>query len=478
MGEPRTATLLLVLDLVGTFVFALSGATAGVRNRLDLFGVLVLSFAAGNAGGIARDLLIGAAPPAAISDWRYLAVSLLAGIVTFWRPSIIDRLSNPVLLFDAAGLGALRGCRRSKGARLRAPPGDGSGPRNADRDRRRHDPRCAPDRGSHRIARRSLRRRRPGRRRRGRDRRSLAAPGDRGDDRRRGPLLRAPVHGYSPRLASSDRRRTGHRPRLRRTTGRITAQRGSEMSTLVLVCGNVFDGLSDALTGPAEILVEGNRIAKIERSVGRPPGARVIDLSERTVSPGFIDTHVHLTMDAADLALQTLQSSAAKALEGTEPRPRIHELRVYDAARSRQRRSGMADDRSAQRAQFRPCGGTAALRRRAYHQRERRPRRSPRLLCLALDVAGFCDCRRSREHQSAGAARAHLRQRLDQDGEHRRLFQRRRRSGAGDVVRRRDGSADIDRPSARHACGRSHGRRRRMQAGHPLLARAASNMPI
>jgi hypothetical protein len=55
---------------------------------------------------------------------------------------------------------------------------------------------------------------------------------------------------------------------------------------------------------------------KIEQSVGRPPGARVIDLSERTVNPGFIDTHVHLTMDAANHALQTLQSSAAKALAG------------------------------------------------------------------------------------------------------------------------------------------------------------------
>ena len=104
MGESGTGTLLLVLDLLGTFVFALSGATAAVKNRLDLFGVLVLSFAAGNAGGVARDLLIGAVPPAAISDWRYLAVSLLAGIITFWRSSIIDRLSNPVLLFDAAGL--------------------------------------------------------------------------------------------------------------------------------------------------------------------------------------------------------------------------------------------------------------------------------------------------------------------------------------------------------------------------------------
>jgi hypothetical protein len=67
-------TLLLVLDLVGTFVFALSGAAAGVKNRLYLLGVLVLSFAAGNAGGIARDLLIGPVPPAGISDWRYVAV--------------------------------------------------------------------------------------------------------------------------------------------------------------------------------------------------------------------------------------------------------------------------------------------------------------------------------------------------------------------------------------------------------------------
>ena len=97
-------TLLLVLDLAGTFVFALSGATAGVNRRLDLFGILVLSFAAGNAGGIARDLLIGAVPPAAISDWRYLAVSLLAGMITFYWFSGIDRLRSPVLVFDGAGL--------------------------------------------------------------------------------------------------------------------------------------------------------------------------------------------------------------------------------------------------------------------------------------------------------------------------------------------------------------------------------------
>jgi uncharacterized membrane protein YeiH len=94
----------LVLDLTGTFVFALSGALAGVRRKLDLFGVLVLSFAAANSGGITRDVLIGAVPPGAVNDWRYLGVSLFAGVITFYFARLIVRLSNAVLLFDAAGL--------------------------------------------------------------------------------------------------------------------------------------------------------------------------------------------------------------------------------------------------------------------------------------------------------------------------------------------------------------------------------------
>jgi uncharacterized membrane protein YeiH len=95
---------LLALDLAGTFVFALSGAMAGVKHRVDLFGVLVLSFAAGNAGGLTRDVLLGATPPPGISDWRYIGVSLVAGLVTFsWSP-VIDRLRSSVLVLDAAGL--------------------------------------------------------------------------------------------------------------------------------------------------------------------------------------------------------------------------------------------------------------------------------------------------------------------------------------------------------------------------------------
>ena len=78
----------------------------------------------------------------------------------------------------------------------------------------------------------------------------------------------------------------------------------------------MFDGFSEGLGGSAEILVRDGRISDIAQSVGRPDGADVIDLSERTVSPGFIDTHVHLTMDASRLAAQTLESTAAKALKG------------------------------------------------------------------------------------------------------------------------------------------------------------------
>lgn len=99
-----TRVLLMVLDLGGTFVFAISGAVAAVKHRLDIFGIMVLAFAAGNAGGITRDVLIGATPPAAMADWKYLAVSVLAGLIVFFWYPFLARLSNPVLWFDAIGL--------------------------------------------------------------------------------------------------------------------------------------------------------------------------------------------------------------------------------------------------------------------------------------------------------------------------------------------------------------------------------------
>jgi uncharacterized membrane protein YeiH len=99
-----THILVAVLDLGGTFVFAISGAVAAVKNRLDIFGVMVLAFAAGNVGGITRDLLIGAIPPAAISSLSYLGVSILAGLIVFFWDPLVTRHNNTVLWFDAVGL--------------------------------------------------------------------------------------------------------------------------------------------------------------------------------------------------------------------------------------------------------------------------------------------------------------------------------------------------------------------------------------
>ena len=102
--QEQVRTIVLVLDLCGTFVFALSGAMAAIKHRFDIFGVLVLSFAAANVGGIIRDVLIGAVPPPGISDWRYILVPVVAGLATFYRGSIIDRVRNSVDIFDAGGL--------------------------------------------------------------------------------------------------------------------------------------------------------------------------------------------------------------------------------------------------------------------------------------------------------------------------------------------------------------------------------------
>jgi hypothetical protein len=183
-----TATLILTLDLIGTFVFALSGAASGVKNKLDAFGVGVLAFVAGNAGGVTRDLLIGAVPPAAITDWRYVAVSLAAGTVTFaWYPNV-KRLQPIVLLLDAAGLGlfAVAGTQKALAFGINPFVSALLGMLTGIGGRR---PRPACERDSGRATNRSVCARRARRccRRRWRELRALAAHGN--DDRRRDPVF-------------------------------------------------------------------------------------------------------------------------------------------------------------------------------------------------------------------------------------------------------------------------------------------------
>ena len=98
------ATTLVTLDLVGIFVFAVTGALVAVRKNLDIFAALVLAGVTGLGGGFIRDVLIGATPPAALMDWRYLLVPVAAGLLTFAFHPAIGRLERLVTVFDAVGL--------------------------------------------------------------------------------------------------------------------------------------------------------------------------------------------------------------------------------------------------------------------------------------------------------------------------------------------------------------------------------------
>ena len=119
-GQHLLGTFAVVLDLVGTFVFALSGAVAGVKNRFDLFGLMVLAFVTGNAGGITRDLLIGAIPPAALTNLQYLWISILAALVVFVWNRKINVQGKLILGLDAAGLAlfAVTGTQKALAAGL------------------------------------------------------------------------------------------------------------------------------------------------------------------------------------------------------------------------------------------------------------------------------------------------------------------------------------------------------------------------
>jgi uncharacterized membrane protein YeiH len=100
-----TESLLLALDLGGTFAFALNGAWTAIRvARLDVVGVVTLGMLTALGGGILRDVLIGSLPPATFSDWRYLAVATAGSLIAFASSWRLTRWAGPILVLDAAGL--------------------------------------------------------------------------------------------------------------------------------------------------------------------------------------------------------------------------------------------------------------------------------------------------------------------------------------------------------------------------------------
>ncbi len=112
--------LLIALDLMGIFVMAITGALDGVKKHLDFFGVVVIAVVSALGGGLARDVLLGATPPAALQDWRYLVAPLPAALIAFRRSDRVVKASEPLLVLDAIGLGlfAVAGTRKALDAGL------------------------------------------------------------------------------------------------------------------------------------------------------------------------------------------------------------------------------------------------------------------------------------------------------------------------------------------------------------------------
>lgn len=106
----------LTLDLLGTLLFAVEGAMAGIGAKLDLLGLLVLAFATALGGGLVRDLLIGDVPPACLKDWHYSATALAGGVTAFILYRSVAAVPVDVMIaLDAAGLSlfAVAGTRKT-----------------------------------------------------------------------------------------------------------------------------------------------------------------------------------------------------------------------------------------------------------------------------------------------------------------------------------------------------------------------------
>ena len=111
-------TLLYILDLAGTFVFAVSGGLKAVRHELDLLGILVLAILTGVGGGITRDVLLGSTPPAVFQEELYLIVCILGGLLAFLAASHVEPRWREMMIADAIGLGVFAGVGAVKASTL------------------------------------------------------------------------------------------------------------------------------------------------------------------------------------------------------------------------------------------------------------------------------------------------------------------------------------------------------------------------
>ncbi len=110
--------IIYILDLFGTFTFAVSGALSAAGKKFDLFGALSVGFVTAVGGGTVRDLTLGATPVFWLTDVNYLLVIAAGVFVVFLFARHVLAYGRVLLFFDALGIGVftLIGINRALGA--------------------------------------------------------------------------------------------------------------------------------------------------------------------------------------------------------------------------------------------------------------------------------------------------------------------------------------------------------------------------
>lgn len=99
------SNFLQIIDILGTFAFAVSGAFAAMENKLDPFGVLIIAFATAIGGGTLRDVLVGNLPVSWLTNDVSMLVIFFSAIATMLFGSYLKQFTTSLFLFDALGLG-------------------------------------------------------------------------------------------------------------------------------------------------------------------------------------------------------------------------------------------------------------------------------------------------------------------------------------------------------------------------------------
>ncbi len=94
-----------ILDIIGVFVFTISGVLTGLNKKLDAFGVFIIAFVTALGGGTLRDVLIGKTPVGWMVDLKYLYIIVLAYFITIFFKKHLEKLRISLFLFDSIGLG-------------------------------------------------------------------------------------------------------------------------------------------------------------------------------------------------------------------------------------------------------------------------------------------------------------------------------------------------------------------------------------